>query len=91
MDWPDRVCLATIGLIGWPSCCIKDKACMPMKPRYSNSDPGKGKTKPAYLWAYRSNDLDGGPPIAVFDYQTSRRGQHAAAFRMWLARHAHGG
>jgi len=25
-------------------------------------DPGKGKTKRAYLWAYRSNDLDGGPP-----------------------------
>ena len=43
-------------------------------------DPGKGKTKRAYLWAYRSNDLDGGPPIAVFDYQTSRSGQHAAAF-----------
>lgn len=43
-------------------------------------DPGKGKTKRAYLWAYRSNDLDGGPPIAVFDYQTSRSGKHAAAF-----------
>lgn len=43
-------------------------------------DPGKGKTKRAYLWAYRSNDLEGGPPIAVFDYQTSRSGKHAAAF-----------
>ena len=43
-------------------------------------DPGKGKTKRAYLWAYRSNDLDGSPPIVVFDYQTSRSGKHAAAF-----------
>ncbi len=43
-------------------------------------DPGKGKTRRAYLWAYRSNDLEGGPPIVVFDYQTSRSGKHAAAF-----------
>jgi transposase len=43
-------------------------------------DPGKGKTKRAYLWAYRSNDLDGGPPMVVFDYQTSRSGQHARNF-----------
>jgi transposase len=43
-------------------------------------DPLAGKTKRAYLWAYRSNSLDGGPPIVVFDYQTSRSGQHAADF-----------
>ena len=43
-------------------------------------DPGKGKTKRAYLWAYRSNDLEGGPPIAVFDYQAGRGGQHARDF-----------
>lgn len=43
-------------------------------------DPGKGKTKRAYLWAYRSNDLDKGPRIAVFDYQTGRSGAHARAF-----------
>ena len=43
-------------------------------------DPGGGKTKKAYLWAYRSNGLDGGPPILLFDYQTSREGRHAAAF-----------
>jgi len=43
-------------------------------------DPGKGKTKRAYLWAYRSNDLDGGPPMVIFDYQTSRSGKHAADF-----------
>lgn len=43
-------------------------------------DPGRGKTKHAYLWAYRSNDLDTGPPIVVFDYQTSRAGSHARTF-----------
>lgn len=43
-------------------------------------DPGSGKTRRAYLWAYRSNDLAGGPPIVVFDYQTSRSGSHARSF-----------
>lgn len=43
-------------------------------------DPGKGKTKRAYLWVYRSNDLEPGPGITVFDYQTGRSGAHARAF-----------
>ena len=43
-------------------------------------DPGSGKTHRAYLWAYRSNVLDTGPPIVVFDYQTSRSGEHARNF-----------
>ena len=43
-------------------------------------DPGRGKTKRAYLWAYRSNDLDTGPPILVFDYQPGRAGHHARDF-----------
>ena len=43
-------------------------------------DPGQGRTKRAYLWAWRSNDLDTGPPIVVFDYQASRAGRHAQAF-----------
>ena len=43
-------------------------------------DPGSGKTRHAYLWAYRSNVLDDGPPVVVFDYQTSRAGAHARTF-----------
>jgi len=43
-------------------------------------DPGKGKTKKAYLWAYRSNDLEPWPPILVFDYQPGRHGLHARNF-----------
>ena len=43
-------------------------------------DPGKGKTRRAYLWAYRSNTLGNDPPIVVFDYQPGRAGVHAANF-----------
>ncbi len=43
-------------------------------------DPGNGKTKKAYLWAYRSNDLQPGPKIIVFDYQAGRSGRHAGQF-----------
>ena len=43
-------------------------------------DPGKGKTKRAYLLAYRSNTLEDKPPIIVFDFQIGRGGAHAQAF-----------
>lgn len=43
-------------------------------------DPGSGKTKRAYLWAYRSTPLETGPPLVVFDYQSSRAGRHAQNF-----------
>lgn len=43
-------------------------------------DPGKGQTKRAYFWAYRTNDLDTGLPVVVFEYQTSRSGKHAQSF-----------
>jgi transposase len=43
-------------------------------------DPCNGKTRHAYLWAYRSNVLDDGPPVVVFDYQASRAGVHARTF-----------
>jgi transposase len=40
-------------------------------------DPGAGKTKRAYLFAYRS---PGPHPIVIFDYCPSRAGRHAADF-----------
>lgn len=49
-------------------------------PPVSQLDPGNGKTKKAYLWAYRSNDLQTGPRIIVFDYQPGRSGAHARHF-----------
>ena len=46
----------------------------------SQLDPGKGKTHKSYLWAYRSNDLQAGPRIVVFDYKAGRSGAHARRF-----------
>ncbi|TDR30251.1 IS66 family transposase [Hydromonas duriensis] len=43
-------------------------------------DPGSGKTKRAYLWAYRTADFTDEPPIVLFDYQNSRAGQCARDF-----------
>ena len=43
-------------------------------------EPGRGKTRKAYLWAYRSNDLAPGPRIIVFDYHPGRSGAHARQF-----------
>ena len=43
-------------------------------------EPGRGKTRRAYLWAYRSNDLHPGPRIIIFDYQPGRRGAYARQF-----------
>jgi hypothetical protein len=43
-------------------------------------DPGNGKTQKAYLWAYRSNNLQPGPKLIVFDYQAGRSGRHAQQF-----------
>jgi transposase len=43
-------------------------------------EPDKGKTRKAYLWAYRSNDLEPGPRIIVFDYQAGRSGRHVQNF-----------
>ena len=43
-------------------------------------DPGQGKTRRAYLWAYRSNVLGGDPAIVVFDYQAGRGGKYVVEF-----------
>jgi transposase len=42
----------------------------------------KGKTRKAYLWAYRSNDLrdQTAPRIIVFDYRQGRSGEYAREF-----------
>src|SRR5476649_1737365 len=65
---------------GSPNCCGNRPACMPTRHRLRQLYPGSGKTRHAYLWAYRSGVHDAGPPIVVFDYQTSRAGAHARAF-----------
>ena len=42
-------------------------------------DPGSGKTKRAYLFAYRSGEI-GAPPIVIFEFATSRSGANARRF-----------
>ena len=42
-------------------------------------DPGKGKTKTAYLFAYRRGEIDE-PPIIVFDFADNRSGSNARRF-----------
>jgi len=42
--------------------------------------PGRGKTKRAYLWAWRSNALGSDPQIVYVDDQPGRGGQYAVEF-----------
>lgn len=42
-------------------------------------EPGKAPESKSYMWLYRSGK-DGQPPIALYEYQPSRRGENAAAF-----------
>jgi transposase len=42
-------------------------------------DPGRGKTKRAYLFAYRTAQHTG-PPIILFDYGENRSGEHVREF-----------
>ena len=59
---------------------LKGKFFRVTRPPVAQLDPGKGKTRKAYLWAYRSNDLEPGSRIIVFDYQAGRSGRHAQNF-----------
>jgi len=39
-----------------------------------------GQNQTGLFWAYRSNDLEAGPPSVVFEYQPGRHGHHALLF-----------
>jgi transposase len=43
-------------------------------------DPGRGKTKKAYVWAYARGTLDGGPPGVIYAFCTGRGAQYPLAF-----------
>ncbi len=59
---------------------LKGKFLRVTRPPVAQLDPGKSKTRKACLWAYRSNDLEPGPRIIVFDYQAGRSGRHTQSF-----------
>ena len=80
-EWVGRVGVALQPLVDRLSVLLRERRVVHAnETQVPQLDPGKGKTKKAYLWAYRSNDLEPGPPILVFDYQPGRHGVHARNF-----------
>lgn len=80
-EWVGKVGVALQPLSDRLAALLRQRACLHAdETPVRQLDPGRGKTQHAYLWAYRSNQLDEGPPIIVFDYQTGRAGAHARAF-----------
>ena len=80
-DWIGRIGVALQPLADRLAELLRERSCLHAdETPVRQLDPGRGKTKHAYLWAYRTNALDDGPGIVVFDYQTSRAGAHARAF-----------
>ena len=80
-DWIGRIGVALQPLADRLAELLRERSCLHAdETPVRQLDPGSGKTKHAYLWAYRTNALDEGPSVVVFDYQTSRAGAHARAF-----------
>lgn len=80
-DWVGRIGFALEPLWGRLAELLRQGAVLHAdETPVSQLDPGKGKTKRAYLWAYRSNALADDPPIVVFDYQPGRAGAYAVDF-----------
>lgn len=80
-EWIGRIGVALQPLADRLAELLRERSCLHAdETPVRQLDPGSGKTKHAYLWAYRSNGLDEGPSMVVFDYQASRAGAHARAF-----------
>jgi transposase len=80
-EWVGRIGVALQPLADRLADLLRQRSCLHAdETPVRQLDPGNGKTRHAYLWAYRSNVLDDGPPVVVFDYQASRAGVHARTF-----------
>lgn len=80
-EWVGRIGVALQPLVDRLTQLLRSRDCLHAdETPVRQLDPGEGKTRHAYLWAYRSNVFDEGPPIVVFDFQSSRAGAHARAF-----------
>lgn len=76
-DWVGRAGVALQPLVDRLSDLLRERSVLHAdETPVPQLDPGNGKTRKAYLWAYRSSDLEPGPPILVFDYQPGRHGVH---------------
>lgn len=80
-EWIGRIGVALQPLVDRLSELLKQRSVLHAdETPVQQLDPGKGKTKRAYLWAYRSNHLDEGPPIVIFEFQPGRSSSHARSF-----------
>jgi transposase len=80
-DWVGKVGVALQPLADRLAELLRQQACLHAdETPVQQLDPGRGKTKRAYLWAYRSNSLEAAPLMVVFDYQPGRAGAHAQTF-----------
>jgi len=80
-EWIGRIGVALQPLADRLAQLLRQHACLHAdETPVRQLDPGSGKTRHAYLWAYRSGVHEAGAPIIVFDYQISRAGAHARAF-----------
>lgn len=80
-QWIGHICVALQPLADRLAELLRQRECLHAdETPVRQLDPDTGKTRHAYLWAYRSNALDGESPLVVFDYQASRAGAHARAF-----------
>lgn len=80
-EWVGRVGVALAPLSGRLAELLKQRQVLHAdETPVQQLDPGKGHTKRAYLWVYRSGEYERGPPLVVFDYQGSRAGSHAQSF-----------
>jgi len=73
MDLLDGVCAAILSRDRLSELLRQRQVLHADETQVKQLDPGAGKTKRAYLWSYRSNDLDEGPTIVVFDYLNAER------------------
>jgi transposase len=80
-EWIGRIGVALQPLVDRLSELLKQRSVLHAdETPVQQLDPGKGKIKRAYLWAYRSNNLDEGPPIVIFEFQPGRSSSHARTF-----------
>ena len=65
-EWVGRVGVALQPLVDRLTVLLRERSVLHAdETPVPQLDPGKGKTRKAYLWAYRSNDLEPGPAVVT--------------------------
>ena len=66
--------MGTAGAEAVPAAHVQDETTLQVL-----HEPGKKAQTKSYMWLYRTG-RDGGPPIVLYEYQPSRKAEHAAKF-----------